>query len=253
MTQRAEFDKIELYLIRVLHTVIVERSVSRAALRLQSTQPAVSAQLKRLRELTGDPLLVRAGNGMTPTATALQLVGPAASLLQAADALFSPRLRGASFDPQTTTATFRIAASDYLDPTFLPELVAHVLPLLQEELDPDRSQALPTGEHINAMARALVQAFQQWDGAKAEQGTVPGKDGPAAFVEGRLQSLQKALTEAGAHPNHQVQLIEQLQGDADGLASAAARRWPVRAAARPAPAAPPAARSRRRNPPCRRD
>ena len=126
MTQRAEFDKIELYLIRVLHTVIVERSVSRAALRLQSTQPAVSAQLKRLRELTGDPLLVRAGNGMTPTATALQLVGPAASLLQAADALFSPRLRSASFDPQTTTATFRVAASDYLDPTFLPELVAHV-------------------------------------------------------------------------------------------------------------------------------
>ncbi len=104
---------------------------------------------------------------------------------------------------------------------FPADLVAHVLPLLQEELDPDRSQALPTGEHINAMARALVQAFQQWDGAKAEQGTVPGKDGPAAFVEGRLQSLQKALTEAGAHPNHQVQLIEQLQGDADGLAEVA--------------------------------
>ena len=110
MTQRAEFDKIELYLIRVLHTVIVERSVSRAALRLQSTQPAVSAQLKRLRELTGDPLLVRAGNGMTPTATALQLGGPAGSLLQAADARFSPRPRSAAFDPQTTTATFRMRA-----------------------------------------------------------------------------------------------------------------------------------------------
>ncbi|MEZ5719847.1 MAG: HD domain-containing phosphohydrolase [Burkholderiaceae bacterium] len=104
---------------------------------------------------------------------------------------------------------------------FPADLVAHVLPLLQEELDPDRSQALPTGEHINAMARALVQAFQQWEGAKAEQGAVPGKDGPAAFVEGRLQSLQKALTEAGAHPNHQEQLIEQLQGDADGLAEVA--------------------------------
>ena len=58
MTQRADFDKIDLYLIRVLHTLITERSVSRAALRLHSTQPAVSAQLKRLRELTGDPLLV---------------------------------------------------------------------------------------------------------------------------------------------------------------------------------------------------
>lgn len=126
MTQRADFDKIDLYLIRVLHTLITERNVSRAALRLQSTQPAISAQLKRLRELTGDPLLVRAGNGMTPTATALQLVGPAASLLQAADMLFRPSARSSAFDPQTSTAMFRIAASDYLDPLFLPELVAHV-------------------------------------------------------------------------------------------------------------------------------
>lgn len=154
MTQRAEFDKIELYLIRVLHTVIVERSVSRAALRLQSTQPAVSAQLKRLRELTGDPLLVRAGNGMTPTAAALQLVGPAAAMLQAADAIFSPRTRGAAFDPATTTATFRVAASDYLDPFFLPELAAHLrrsAPHARLELLPlsgefDYRRALADGE-----------------------------------------------------------------------------------------------------------
>jgi len=126
MAQRADFDKIDLYLIRVLHTLITERNVSRAALRLQSTQPAVSAQLKRLRELTGDPLLVRAGNGMTPTATALQLVGPAASMLQSAEILFSPRTRSAAFDPATSNAMFRVAASDYLDPLFLPELVAWV-------------------------------------------------------------------------------------------------------------------------------
>ncbi|HEX7440864.1 MAG TPA: LysR family transcriptional regulator, partial [Caldimonas sp.] len=77
MTLRVESDKIEVFLIRVLQTLITERSVSRAAMRLQSTQPAVSAQLKRLRALTGDPLLVRAGNGMVPTETALQLLAPA--------------------------------------------------------------------------------------------------------------------------------------------------------------------------------
>jgi DNA-binding transcriptional LysR family regulator len=43
MTQRVDFDKIEIFLIRVLKTLITERSVSRAAMRLQSTQPAVSA------------------------------------------------------------------------------------------------------------------------------------------------------------------------------------------------------------------
>ena len=71
MARGATFDKIELSLVRVFHTVITERSVSRAALRLATSQPAVSAQLKRLRALTGDPLLVRSGAGMAPTAVAL--------------------------------------------------------------------------------------------------------------------------------------------------------------------------------------
>src|SRR5207249_9547602 len=117
MAERAVFDKIELYLVRVLYTVISERSVSKAALRLATTQPAVSAQLKRLRELTGDPLLVRSGHGMAPTEVALQLLEPAGAILREADALFGLRRRG--FEPATSTTTFRIAASDYLDPLFL--------------------------------------------------------------------------------------------------------------------------------------
>lgn len=126
MTRRFSFDKIELHLVRVLHVLITERNVSRAALKLQSTQPVVSAQLKRLRELTGDPLLVRAGTGMAPTETALQLVGPATRLLADAERLFNPGARSQEFDPLTTAVTFRIAASDYLDPLFQPELVARL-------------------------------------------------------------------------------------------------------------------------------
>ncbi|QPF72798.1 LysR family transcriptional regulator [Roseateles sp. DAIF2] len=143
MTERTDFDKIELQLVRVLHTVIAERSVSRAALRLNSSQPAVSAQLRRLRALTGDPLLVRSGNaGMTPTATALALLAPAERLLREADALFGPReraTRGAGFDPASAQLSLKIAASDYLDPLFLPELVAHLqrlAPGLQLDLQP---------------------------------------------------------------------------------------------------------------------
>jgi DNA-binding transcriptional LysR family regulator len=139
MANRPDFDKIELYLIRVLKTLITERSVSRAAMRLQSTQPAVSAQLKRLRALTGDPLLVRAGNGMSPTETALRLLEPATRVLQDADRLFSPRAHQRGFEPLASTTTFRIAASDYLDPLFLPELVAHlkrVAPAVRLELMP---------------------------------------------------------------------------------------------------------------------
>jgi DNA-binding transcriptional LysR family regulator len=126
MAKRAGFDTIELHLVRVLHVLITERSVSRAALKLDSTQPVVSAQLKRLRALTGDPLLVRAGQGMAPTTTALALMEPAAQLLHEAERLFSPRTRSHGFEPQSCTTTFRVAASDYLDPLFLPELVARV-------------------------------------------------------------------------------------------------------------------------------
>jgi DNA-binding transcriptional LysR family regulator len=126
MTDRVLFDKIELHLVRVLHTVITERSVSRAAMKLASTQPTVSAQLKRLRSLTGDALLVRSGTGLVPTEVALQLVEPAAQLLQQADVLFGIRQRGRAFDAAHSETTLRIAASDFLDPLFLPELVARV-------------------------------------------------------------------------------------------------------------------------------
>ncbi len=117
------FDKIDLHLIRVLHTVLTERSVSRAALKLGMYQPAVSAALKRLRELAGDPLLVRSGSGMVPTVAALRMVEPAAEILRSAEVLFS---EARSFDPATTRHTFSLAASDYMEPHFLPQLVTRV-------------------------------------------------------------------------------------------------------------------------------
>ena len=144
MMPEAAFGKIELHLIRVLQTLISERSVSRAAMRLGSSQPAVSAQLRRLRSLTGDALLVRAGSGMTPTEVAMQLLGPATTVLREADRLFGSRARERGFDPAASETTFRIAASDYLDPLFLPEIVAHV-----QKLSPGaRLELLPlTGEY----------------------------------------------------------------------------------------------------------
>ncbi|RYY97864.1 MAG: LysR family transcriptional regulator [Comamonadaceae bacterium] len=136
MRDQALFDKIDLHLIRVLYTVLTDRSVSRAAIRLGMYQPAVSAALKRLRELSGDPLLVRSGSGMVPTDAGLRMIEPAASILRSAEVLFSDA-RG--FDPQTATNTFRIAASDYLDPLFLPMLMAQVksqAPLCKIEIHP---------------------------------------------------------------------------------------------------------------------
>ncbi len=136
MRAQALFDKIDLHLIRVLHTVLTERSVSRAAIRLGMHQPAVSASLKRLRDFADDPLLVRSGSGMVPTDTGLRMLEPSASILRAAEMLFSDA-RG--FEPATARTTFRVAASDYLDPHFLPLLVAQIksrAPLAQIEIHP---------------------------------------------------------------------------------------------------------------------
>lgn len=123
MRDTTPFEKIDLHLIRVLHTVIAERSVSRAAVRLGMHQPAVSTALKRLRDLSGDPILVRSGSGMQPTDAAMRMLEPSASILQAAETLFT---EARAFDPRVATRTFRIAASDYLDPLFLPKLVAYL-------------------------------------------------------------------------------------------------------------------------------
>ncbi|MEK8047619.1 LysR family transcriptional regulator [Ideonella margarita] len=112
--------------MKVLHTVIAERSVSRAALKLGSTQPLVSAQLKRLRGLTGDALLVRAGAGMAPTDAALALLAPAERLMREADVLFGAARSGRGFDAATASLTLNLAASDYLDPLFLPALVSRL-------------------------------------------------------------------------------------------------------------------------------
>src|SRR5690606_19527861 len=123
MRDTTPFEKIDLHLIRVLHTVIAERSVSRAAVRLGMHQPAVSTALKRLRDLSGDPILVRSGSGMQPTDAALRMLQSSADILQAAEHLFT---EARAFDPRSAVRTFRIAASDYLDPQFLPKLVAYL-------------------------------------------------------------------------------------------------------------------------------
>ncbi len=154
MPAALSFANIDLHLVKVLHTVITERSVSRAALRLGSTQPQISAQLKRLRALTGDTLLVRAGTGLVPTEAALGLLGPAERLLREADTLFGPARVGRDFEPAQAEGQVNIAATDYLNPSFLPNLVARLrtlAPGLTVALHPlsadsDYRRKLATGE-----------------------------------------------------------------------------------------------------------
>jgi DNA-binding transcriptional LysR family regulator len=114
-------DRLDTQLIRVLYLVLQEKSVSRAADKLGITQPAVSSALKRLRELTGDPLLVRTRNGMTPTERAMSMMEPLRRALDGIDEVLD---RATHFEPLRTTRSFGVGAPDYFDAFFLSNLSA---------------------------------------------------------------------------------------------------------------------------------
>ena len=100
----------DLNLLLVLHLLLMERSVSKTAERLQLSQPAVSAALNRLRTALKDPILVRDGLQMAPTPRAEQLVEPVQAIVTAIErTLADPK----PFDCRSISRTFRIATNDY--------------------------------------------------------------------------------------------------------------------------------------------
>ena len=97
-------------------TLLIERNVSRTAIRLHQSQPAISAALKRLRGIFGDELLVRDKRAMVPTERGGQLLAHARVALGEIDKLLAPP---ETFEPGTSQQTFRVGMPDYLATTFL--------------------------------------------------------------------------------------------------------------------------------------
>src|ERR1700745_1281569 len=79
---------LDLHLIRILYLLLVEKNVSRVALKLNQPQPSISASLRKLRALTGDPLLGRGARGMVPTQHGESLLKPAKRILDETESLF---------------------------------------------------------------------------------------------------------------------------------------------------------------------
>ncbi len=101
--------KFDLNLLRVFDAMFTERNVTRAAQRVFLSQPAVSHALARLRREVGDPLFVRAGNEMIPTKKATALAFGVRGVLDQLTELLGDK----TFDPKTSTAVFRVGASDF--------------------------------------------------------------------------------------------------------------------------------------------
>src|SRR5215510_1133298 len=102
--------RFDLNLLVVFEVLMAELSVTRAAERLGRTQSAVSHSLSRLRAELGDPLLIKAGARMQPTAFALDLMEQARPILRSIQRALSPRQ---AFDPATSQRLFRFAAPDF--------------------------------------------------------------------------------------------------------------------------------------------
>lgn len=113
-------NKIDLNLLVALNALLAERNVTRAARRLGLSQPALSAQLARLRDLFGDPLFLPAQRGVTPTARAIELEAPVRLAL---DQLHDVLAQGRGFDPATADLTVAIACSDYVQVAVIAPLV----------------------------------------------------------------------------------------------------------------------------------
>lgn len=107
---------------------------------------------------------------------------------------------------------------------FPAALVAHILPILQEEVARE-SALMPLGNDAPRQAELLADAFMKWDELKTrliqDQAGNPAPGSAFAFTNARLMALEKALVEAGSHPNHQADLMAQLEGDTLGLAEIA--------------------------------
>lgn len=117
---------IDLNLLIFLDVLLDEENVSRAAERMNITQPAMSNALKRLRTLMNDPLLVRTRNGMTPTPKAIDLAPQVKEIVESLEHILSP---SGEFEHAASNRVFRIMASDYAASTLIPPLITALAPI----------------------------------------------------------------------------------------------------------------------------
>jgi DNA-binding transcriptional LysR family regulator len=113
----------DLNLLVTLDVLLAEGSVARAAQRLRLSPSAMSRALARLRETTGDPLLVRAGRGLVPTPRALELRERVGHLVQDGEAVLRPAEK---LDLKQLVRTFTLRTSEGFVENFGPDLIARV-------------------------------------------------------------------------------------------------------------------------------
>ncbi|HXU31403.1 MAG TPA: LysR family transcriptional regulator [Thermoanaerobaculia bacterium] len=113
----------DLNLLVTLDVLLAEGSVAGAARRLRLSPSAMSRALARLRETTGDPLLVRAGRGLVPTPRAIELRERVRQLVEDGEAVLRP---AETLNLQQLVRTFTLRTSEGFVENFGPDLIARI-------------------------------------------------------------------------------------------------------------------------------
>jgi DNA-binding transcriptional LysR family regulator len=119
-----DFNGVDLNLLAAFNALMQERNVTRAAARMDISQPAMSAALARLRRLFGDRLFQRSATGLLPTPRANELAEPVFDVLQRVGALLAPEQH---FDSAKAALRFGVGVSEYPAFVLLPNLLGALL------------------------------------------------------------------------------------------------------------------------------
>lgn len=117
-----DWSSLDANLLQLLVAVVETGSITQAAHRLGVTQSAVSHQLDKLRAITADPLFVKSGRGIVPTARAEGLAQQARDLLHRLQQF----AHSERFDPAQWRVTLTIAANDFQRDLLLPPLATRL-------------------------------------------------------------------------------------------------------------------------------
>jgi len=174
----------DLNLLATLAVLLAEGNVARAAERLRLSPSAMSRQLARLRQTTGDPLLVRAGRGLVPTPRALELRDRAGALVQEVESVLRP---ARTLDLARLERTFTLRTRDGFVENFGPALLARVA----AQAPGVRLRFMPKPDKDNAPLR---------DGSvDLETGVVGQRTGPEMRAQALLRDRFVGVVRAG-HP-----------------------------------------------------
>jgi DNA-binding transcriptional LysR family regulator len=175
---------LDLNLLVTLDVLLSEHNVTRAAERLNFSQPSVSVHLAKLRDVLGDPLLLPGPRGMRPTARAEALREPLREALEALERAVAP---ASPFDPAVAAHTWRIASSDYAESTIILPALAGL-------------RAAAPGTRL-----AVVEAAPQRIARQAEQGEIDlafhTSEGAPEGLRGRVLFAERyVLAGRAGHP-----------------------------------------------------